>query len=478
MSNQLETPTLPAQADASQAPIPVTLIKGDGIGPEIAGAVQRILAAAGVPIAWDERAAGLSCIGTTATGLPEETLAALRRTGVGLKGPTATPSGSGHKSVNVLIRKALDLYANVRPIRSLPGVPNCRPGLDMVIVRENIEDTYSGIEHMQTPEVAQCLKVITRPGSAATIRYAFELARTWGRKKVTCLHKANIHKLTDGMFLQVFKEIAAEYPDIEAVDMLVDAACMNLVLHPERFDVMVTMNLYGDIISDLCAGLIGGLGMAPGANIGDHCAVFEAVHGTAPDIAGKGLANPSALLLSATFMLRYLGQHAAAARIETALDETLKDGVKTGDLGGSANLEIFTEYMVTKVKAIPAPTDVPKGDRITIVPHPPAPPSDHWKAVGVDVVVRYQGVPAVPDHVGNLKLQMISNRGTKVYPGPAPDIRLVDWNQCRYLSDGPVQDSEILALLTAIGKVAPWVHIEKLHQNEAGQACYAKAAGE
>lgn len=478
MSHQLETPTLSARHGATPAPIPVTLIKGDGIGPEIAAAVQRILAAADVPIAWEEHNAGLSCIGTSSTGLPDETLEALRQTGIGLKGPTATPSGSGHKSVNVLIRKALDLYANIRPIRSLPGVPNCRPGLDMVIVRENIEDTYSGIEHMQTPEVAQCLKVITRPGSAATIRYAFELARAWQRKKVTCLHKANIHKLTDGMFLQTFREIAAEYPDIETVDMLVDAACMNLVLRPERFDVMVTMNLYGDIISDLCAGLVGGLGMAPGANIGDHCAVFEAVHGTAPDIAGKGLANPCALLLSATFMLRYLGLHAAAARIETALDATLQAGVKTGDLGGTANLATFTEHLIRQVKATPVPTNVPHGDRITVKPQPPMPPRDHWQAVGVDVVVRYQGVPAVPDHVGNLKLQMISNRGTKVYPGPAPDIRLVDWNQCRYLSDGPVQDSEILALLTEIGKVAPWVHIEKLHHNDEGQPTYAKAAGE
>jgi NAD-dependent isocitrate dehydrogenase len=478
MTNQLETPTLQAQADASQAPIPVTLIKGDGIGPEIAAAVQRVLEAAGVPIQWEDHAAGLSCIGTTSNGLPEETLESLRKTGVALKGPTATPSGGGHKSVNVLIRKALDLYANIRPIRSLPGVPNCRPNLDMVIVRENIEDTYSGIEHMQTPDVAQCLKVITRPGSAATIRYAFELARAWGRKKVTCLHKANIHKLTDGMFLQVFNEIAAEYPDIEATEMLVDAACMNLILHPERFDVMVTMNLYGDIISDLCAGLVGGLGMAPGANIGDTCAVFEAVHGTAPDIAGKGLANPTALLLSATFMLRHLGQHGAAARIEAALDQTLKDGIKTGDLGGSANLELYTEYLVGRVKATPVPADAPHGGRIQITP-PPAPVADNtWKAVGVDVVVRYQGIPAVPAQVGNLKLSMISNRGTKVYPGPAPQIRLVDWNQCRYLADGPLQESDVLQLLAEISKVAPWVHIEKLHQNAEGQAMYAKAAGE
>jgi NAD-dependent isocitrate dehydrogenase len=479
MSNQLDTPTAPSNEATNQAPIPVTLIKGDGIGPEIAGAVQRILEAAGVPIAWDEREAGLACIDSSATGLPDETLNALRTTGIGLKGPTATPSGSGHKSVNVLIRKALDLYANVRPIRSLPGVPNCRPGLDMVIVRENIEDTYSGIEHMQTPDVAQCLKVITRPGSAATIRYAFELARAWGRKKVTCLHKANIHKLTDGMFLNVFQEIAQDYPDIEANDMLVDAACMNLVLRPDRFDVMVTMNLYGDIISDLCAGLIGGLGMAPGANIGDNCAVFEAVHGTAPDIAGQGKANPTALLLSATFMLRYLGQHGAAVRIETALDQTLQDGVRTGDLGGNANLDVYTEYLVARIKDGAAPETVQQTQRVTVPPAAaPVTPAAEWHTAGVDVFVQHEGLPPVPAEVGPLTLKLISNRGTKVYPGPLPNIRLVNWHRCRYVADNAVSHQDVADLLGAISQVTLWVHVEKLQRTAEGEVCYSKATGE
>jgi NAD-dependent isocitrate dehydrogenase len=299
----------------------VALLPGDGIGPEITRAVIRVLEAAEVPLAWECHEAGLGCIDKAPNGLPAETLEAIRQHRVALKGPTATPSGGGHKSVNVTIRKALDLYANVRPVRSLPGVKTRYDNVDLVIVRENIEDTYGGIEHRQSPEVVQCLKVITRPGSLAAARYAFELARTWGRKRVTCVHKANIHKMSDGLFLSCFQEVAAEYPEIVADDMLVDNACMQLVTAPEKFDVLVTPNLFGDIISDLAAGLVGGLGVAPAGNIGNSVAVFEAVHGTAPDIAGMGLANPTALLLSAVQMLRYLSLHTHADRVEAGLRE-------------------------------------------------------------------------------------------------------------------------------------------------------------
>jgi len=316
----MQTESAPVSASA-RALTTVALLPGDGIGPEITRAVIRVLEAAEVPLAWECHEAGLGCIDKAPNGLPAETLEAIRQHRVALKGPTATPSGGGHKSVNVTIRKALDLYANVRPVRSLPGVKTRYDNVDLVIVRENIEDTYGGIEHRQSPEVVQCLKVITRPGSLAAARYAFELARTWGRKRVTCVHKANIHKMSDGLFLSCFQEVAAEYPEIVADDMLVDNACMQLVTAPEKFDVLVTPNLFGDIISDLAAGLVGGLGVAPAGNIGNSVAVFEAVHGTAPDIAGMGLANPTALLLSAVQMLRYLSLHTHADRVEAGLRE-------------------------------------------------------------------------------------------------------------------------------------------------------------
>ncbi|MEB3196612.1 MAG: NADP-dependent isocitrate dehydrogenase [Candidatus Sericytochromatia bacterium] len=468
-----------SDAHASSCLTTVAVIPGDGIGPEITRAVVRVLEAAGAPLAWEWHEAGLGSIERAANGLPAETLAAIQRHRVALKGPTATPSGAGHKSVNVTIRKALDLYANVRPVRSLPGLKTRFDDVDLVIVRENIEDTYGGIEHRQSPEVVQCLKVITRPGSLAVARYAFELARTWGRRRVTCVHKANIHKLSDGLFLSCFQEVAAEYPDIKADDILVDNACMQLVTQPERFDVLVTPNLYGDIISDLAAGLVGGLGVAPAGNIGREVAVFEAVHGTAPDIAGLGLANPTALLLSAVQMLRYLGHHACAARVEEGLRRVLADGVRTRDLGGTCGTEAFADAIVA---ALPVESQLAVPQQASrVVAQAPATPdaasSSVWEVRGVDVFVEHRGIPQLPARIGPFALAMISNRGTKVYPGPAPDIMLVDWHRCRYVADSAVSEDDVVMLLKQIGQHVSWMHVEKLRHAD-GVACYSKAQGE
>jgi NAD-dependent isocitrate dehydrogenase len=465
----------PATAAGGTTPIPAVLIEGDGIGPEIARAVRTVFEAAGVPIVWELAAAGLGCVGEHPSGLPPATLDAVRRVGVALKGPTETPVGGGHKSVNVTLRKALDLHANVRPVKSLPGAPR---EVDLVIVRENIEDLYAGIEHCQTPDVVQCLKVITRPGCEAVIRHAFALARAWGRKRVTCVHKANIMKLSDGLFLDVFRTIAAEYPDITADDVIIDAACMKLVMNPAQFDVLVLPNLYGDIVSDLAAGLIGGLGLAPGANMGDHAAVFEAVHGTAPDLAGLGLANPTALLLSGTQMLRHVGLADHAARIEAGIEAAIAAGVRTRDLGGSATTDAYVAGIIERLPASAHASSV----ATRVVPHaaPPAPAASAaapWELRGLDLFVRHDGLPAMPEQVGSLRLRLISNRGTKVWPGPVPAIRLVDWHRCRYLAEGAITDADVLSFLGALGPSIAWMHVEKLHY-AAGEPQFTKAQGE
>ncbi len=323
----------------------VALIPGDGIGPEITKATIEILEATGFEAEWVYLEGGLSAIEKGLSAMPVETIEAIREIGVGLKGPTTTPSGGGHTSANVALRKALDLFANVRPAKTLPGVhgPFEDKKVDIIIVRENTEDLYAGIEYKPHPDVAQSIKVITRQGSARLFKYTFDMARKQGRKRVTVVHKANIMKLSDGLFLEEFYKAADLNKDLVADDIIVDNCCMQLVIKPEQFDVIVTENLYGDIISDLCAGLVGGLGLAPGANIGVDCAVFEAVHGSAPDIAGKGVANPTAMLLSAVLMLRYLGHHEQADRISNAVLQVCLDGrCVTMDLGGKATTQ---EYM-------------------------------------------------------------------------------------------------------------------------------------
>ena len=327
----------------------VILIPGDGIGPSISDAVVRIVDAAGARVSWEVRHAGAETIPTHGDTLPEAVLQAVRDAGVALKGPVTTPVGKGFSSVNVRLRKALNLYANVRPVRSLPNVPTCHRDVDLVVVRENTEGLYSGVEHEVVPGVVESLKIMTRTACMRICAYAFDYARRNGRRKVTAVHKANIMKLADGLFLDCFREVAAGYADIESNDVIVDAACMKLVMDPHQFDVFVMENLYGDILSDLCSGLVGGLGVTPGANMGEEVAVFEAVHGSAPDIAGRNLANPTALLLSAVLMLRHLGQDEAAGRIDEGLRRTLADGVKTRDLGGAASTTEFTEAVVSRL---------------------------------------------------------------------------------------------------------------------------------
>ena len=329
----------------------ITLIPGDGIGPEIIAATVRIIEASGVDIEWETHIIGAQALEKFGTTLPELTLESIKRNKVALKGPLMTPIGKGFTSVNVGLRKSLDLYANVRPIKALPNVPCRYPELDLVIVRENTESLYMGLEHTVVPGVVESIKIITEKASTRIARYAFEFARLHGRKKVTVMHKANIMKLSDGLFRDCFYNVAKDFPEIEADDKIIDNACMQLVMRPEQFDVMVLENLYGDIVSDLCAGLIGGLGLAPGANIGEQGAVFEAVHGSAPDIAGQGIANPTAILMSGILMLRHLNEFDAADRVEKALMETFAEtDIRTKDLGGTAKTAEFANAIIDKIK--------------------------------------------------------------------------------------------------------------------------------
>jgi isocitrate dehydrogenase (NAD+) len=322
----------------------ITLIPGDGIGPEVSGAVVKILEAAGLAVEWESYPAGLLAVERYGETLPKALIESIRRNKVALKGPVTTPVGGGFTSVNVGLRKALELYANLRPVWNIPSVKSRYEGVDLVIVRENTEDLYSGLEHEVVPGVVESLKIITRDASTRIARFAFEHARKHGRKRVTAVHKANIMKLGDGLFLESARTVAKEYPDITSDDRIVDAACMHLVMNPTQFDVLLLPNLYGDIVSDLCAGLVGGLGVVPAANLGTEIGVFEAVHGSAPDIAGKSIANPTALLLSALLMLRHIGEHAMADRIMSALGKVLAEGkARTRDLGGGSSTIEFTE---------------------------------------------------------------------------------------------------------------------------------------
>ena len=322
----------------------ITLIPGDGIGPEVTEAVVRILAASGVSINWERHDAGVLAVDRGGVPLPIELLDSIRRNKVALKGPVTTPIGTGFTSVNVGLRKALDLYANLRPVWNMPGIVSRYTGIDMVIVRENTEDLYAGLEHEIVPGVVESLKIITEKASTRIGRFAFEYAKKHGRKKVTSIHKVNIMKLSDGLFIGSVRAVAREYPDIAYDEKIVDAACMHLVMKPEQFDVLVMPNLYGDIVSDLCAGLVGGLGVVGAANLGTDVGVFEAVHGSAPDIAGKNYANPTALLLSAVLMLRHIDENAAADRIVAALNTVLASGEsRTRDLGGTTSTFEFAD---------------------------------------------------------------------------------------------------------------------------------------
>src|SRR5215470_713596 len=325
----------------------VTLIPGDGIGPEVSAAVLRVIEAAGVQIDWERFIVGGHAQDLAGSSLPDEVIESVRRNRIALKGPVATPVGGGFESVNVRLRKILDLYANLRPVRNLPGVPSRFGEVDLIIVRENTEGLYSGLEHEVVPGVVESLKIMTEKASTRIAVFAFEHARKHKRKKVTAVHKANIMKKSDGLFLQCFRRVALDYPDIERDEKIVDNTCMQLVMNPYQFDVLLMENLYGDIVSDLAAGLVGGLGVVPSGNIGKECALFEAVHGTAPDIAGKNLANPTALLLSAIMMLHHINERDAATRIEAAVNRVIQARkTVTRDLGGTASTNEFADAII------------------------------------------------------------------------------------------------------------------------------------
>src|SRR5215467_6318423 len=331
----------------------VTLIPGDGIGPEVTNAAVRIVDASGVKIEWEKFAAGSEAFAKYGEYIPKELTQSIERTGLGLKGPVTTPIGGGFSSINVALRKQFELFANFRPIRNLPSLPTRYPSVDLAIVRENTEGLYSGIEHEVVPGVVESLKIITEKASTRIARFAFEFARREKRRRVHAVHKANIMKLSDGLFLRCCREVAKDYPEITYGEHIVDNTCMQLVMNPYQYDVLVMENLYGDILSDLCAAFVGGLGLVPGANIGERCAMFEAVHGSAPDIAGKDLANPTAVLQSAILMLRHLGEKEAADHIYRALEKTYKEKQHlTRDVGGTSKTSEFTEAVIANLQAV------------------------------------------------------------------------------------------------------------------------------
>ena len=472
----------------------VTLIPGDGIGPEVVDSTRRIIEASGAPIRWEERLAGAEVFKQgLPSGVPPETIDSIKRTRVVLKGPLETPVGFGEKSANVTLRKLFETYANIRPARELPGVetPYSGRGIDLVIVRENVEDLYAGIEHMQTPGVAQCLKLISRKGSEKIIRLAFEFARSEGRKSVACATKANIMKFTEGLFKTTFEEIAFEYPDIESWHVIVDNCAHQLVKRPEQFDVIVTTNMNGDILSDLSSALVGGLGFAPSANLGSDIAIFEPVHGSAPKYAGKNTINPTAEIGTAVMMLRHLGHFQQASAIENALLATLEQGTATrdikGDDGGAASTTEFTDAIIANLGSRASswterayrPINMPQVTSDPVVVRPVT-----RRVVGADVFVEWGGdAMSLGELVTELvadtpfELRIVDNRGTVVYPPTGTLTDCVDAWRCRLLArDGDMSDGDLLTLLGNFGGI-PFTHIEKLHEFD-GEPAFSKAQGE
>ncbi|MDB5192647.1 MAG: isocitrate dehydrogenase [Segetibacter sp.] len=436
----------------------IAVAKGDGIGPEIMKAVIEIFNAANVPLEYEYVDMGKWVFDKGySNGMTPEAQETIESLGILFKGPMETPKGKGVKSVNVTARKTWNTYANKRVFQTLHGVDTVfsKAGIpiDLTIVRENIEDTYGGIEHMLTQDVALARRFITRPGSLQVIKYAFEMAKKKGTKRITCGHKANIMKITDGLFLEVFYEVAKDYPELQADDVIVDDLCMKLVTRPDIFDVVVLTNLQGDIVSDLCAGLVGGLGFAPSANIGDHISIFEAVHGTAPDITGKNIANPTALLLSGLAMLRHLGYMRSASMIENALQYTLEQGVRTGDFGDRSkpalNTTDFAQAIIKNFNQLPAHNprpmleDKPVTQTVFKLEKNPmllSNEEEYEKIVGVDIFLECEEQPmALADkalkHTTDLfKLVTISNRGTQVWPKGSVFTNLVNQYRCRFES--------------------------------------------
>ncbi|MGI8547923.1 MAG: NADP-dependent isocitrate dehydrogenase [Gemmatimonadaceae bacterium] len=475
---------------------PVTVLPGDGIGPEVVRAALRVIEAAGVPIQPEVQLAGAEAFHAgVESGVPRETVDSIERTRVVLKGPLETPIGHGNKSANVTLRKFFETFANVRPVRELPGVRTAYVGrnIDIVVVRENVEDLYAAIEHMETPAVAQALKVITRPGSEKISRFAFEYAMAEGRKKIHCATKSNILKLTEGMFQHTFEDVAKEYPQIDARHILVDNCAHQLAMRPEQFDIILTTNMNGDILSDLTSGLTGGLGFAPSANIGSEVAMFEAVHGSAPDIAGKNMANPTALILSAAMMLRHIGEGNAASEIEQAVLVTLEQGVRTGDMQSDRAAASTTEFTDAIIANLGKRSDLATPREYKRISVPPA--SDevgHVEVqtraiVGVDIFLESLEHPKqlgdtltrLSDGTG-LTLKVISNRGTAVWPEFGQRTSLVDAFQCRFVTStdsGQTTDAQIVELLQRIAPDFRWVHVEKL-QRLNGKDAFSKAQGE
>lgn len=472
----------------------ITLIEGDGVGPEVIGAARRVIEATGLKIEWEACEAGAKVFKQgLATGVPPETIASLLNTKVALKGPLETPIGYGEKSANVTLRTCFETYANTRPVRTIPGIqtPFSDRSIDFMIVRENVEDLYAGIEYMQTPSVAEALKLVTHKGSEKIIRFAFELARGEGRKKVHCATKANILKLTEGLFKKVFEDVSKDYPDIESHHILIDNCAHQMVINPEMFDVIVTTNLHGDIISDLGSGLVGGLGIAPSANIGDSVAIFEAVHGSAPDIAGQNKVNPTALIFSSIMMLRHLKEFEAAHLIEQALLYTL--GVQkayTTDLDKASSLTT-TDFTNHVIQNFGKETDfwssrVYKPIRLPQLEN--SPPEISRKEVGFDL---YLESICPPEQLGKsletlallspFELVMISNRGVQVYPvleGLKPD--LVDHYRARFFmkdKNNILKDEDVLAFVGNVGNYYRWMHVEKLNEFN-GSKGFTKAQGE
>lgn len=484
----------------NNTPVPIAIAYGDGIGREIMQATLDVLDAAGAAIEPEEIKIGEEMYRKGhQSGISEEAWDILRRNRIFLKAPITTPQGGGYKSLNVTIRKSMGLYANVRPCRAYtPYVESHFPDMDLVVVRENEEDLYAGIEHQQTEEVVQCLKLVSRPGCERIVRYAFEYARANGRKRVTCMSKDNIMKHTDGLFHRVFKEIAAEYPDIESDHYIIDIGSALLAERPEQFDVIVTLNLYGDIVSDITAQVAGSVGLGGSSNIGDKVAMFEAIHGSAPDIAGKGIANPSGLIHAACMMLTHIGQPEVAERIQNALLRTLEDGIHTADLQSEAytsrrvGTQDFAAAVIERLgqrpqrlKAVELNKSA-KPIRVRVAPYR----GSNKKLVGVDVFLDWAVGDRDPDKLGHeleriaegsgLKLKMITNRGVKVYPNGFPETFCTDHWRCRFVST----ENKVVPYETVIGLLERltredynFIKIENLYEID-GQRAYSLGQGE
>lgn len=456
----------------------VTVIPGDGIGPEVVSATRQMVEAAGATITWEEAQAGSEVfLQGIPSGVPAETIESIERTRTVLKGPLATPVGYGEKSANVTLRKLFETFANIRPVREIPGVPTpfSGRGIDLVIVRENVEDLYAGIEHMQTPDVAQCLKLISRFGCQRVSRTALELARAEGRRKVVAATKANIMKFTEGMLQREFLAAAEDYPDLETGHIIVDNCAHQLVIAPEQFDVIVTTNMNGDILSDLTSGLVGGLGFAPSANIGTSVAMFEAVHGSAPALAGKDAANPTALALAAVMMLRHLEQFEPAERMEQAILATLEDGIHTADVptGEPVGTRQFTEAVIEHMgKSSSIPSRSHRALQVPLITREDARTSPGSRIkIGADIFIESTDSPErVADRLQALTigtpytLKMISNRGTAVWPRTGGNTECIDHFRCRFVITDQAQWSQasLVGLLNRISSIYRWMHVEKL----------------